>query len=91
MYHRNWKVIFWGQPHSLTQLVSQLVKLLASKLRKSKNRGALYFSNCYNGPMVGIYQLTSIGRKTLCVCLVPLLLNCMLSLYYIFFESGLLK
>ena len=66
MYHRNWKVVFWGQLHSLTHLVSQLLKLLANKLRRNRNRGAFYFSNCYYGPMVCIYQLTSIGRKTIC-------------------------
>ena len=38
----------------------------------------------------GIGELCCIDFFTLYLCLVPLLLKCMLSFYYIFFESGLI-
>lgn len=43
MCFRIWKVGFWVHLHSLTHLVSLLLKLLANKLRRNRNRGAFVF------------------------------------------------
>ena len=65
IYYRNWKVGFWGHLHSLTHLVSLLLKLLANKLRRNSSRGAFCFCNCYD-----VYMSIKffIKNTSICIC-----------------------